>query len=91
MPNKAELVDAIADKTGISKKDAGSALDAALSEIAAALKKGEKVSISGFGTFSVGTRAARTGRNPQTGATIHIPASKTLRFKVGKGLKDAIQ
>ncbi|MDP6779883.1 MAG: HU family DNA-binding protein [Candidatus Latescibacteria bacterium] len=91
MPNKAELVDAISEKADISKKDAEAALNAALGEITGALKTGERVTISGFGTFSVGSRAARTGRNPQTGATIQIPASKTIRFKAGKALKDAVQ
>jgi DNA-binding protein HU-beta len=91
MPNKADLVDAISEKADIPKRAAGVALDVMLGEIAEALKKGERVSISGFGTFSLGSRAARTGRNPQTGATIHIPASKTVRFKAGKALKDAVQ
>ena len=91
MPSKADLVDAISDKADISKKAAGAALDSVLGEIAQALKKGERVSISGFGTFSVGNRAARQGRNPQTGATIQIPASKTLRFKAGKALKESVQ
>lgn len=91
MPNKADLVDAIAESAGLSKKDAEGALNAALDEIGGALRKGERVSISGFGTFSVGSRAARTGRNPQTGATIYIPASKTVRFKAGKALKDSVQ
>ncbi len=91
MPNKADLVDAISDKADISKKAAGAALDTVLGEITSALKKGERVSISGFGTFSVGSRAARQGRNPQTGATIQIAASKTLRFKAGKALKEAVQ
>ena len=91
MPNKADLVDAIAGSADLSKKDAEGALSAALSEITSALKKGERVSISGFGTFSVGSRAARTGRNPQTGATIQIAASKTVRFKAGKAMKESIQ
>ena len=91
MPNKAELVSAVAEKTGLSSKDAGAALDALLAEITEALKKGERVALAGFGTFSVGARAARQGRNPQTGATIEIPASKSAKFKAGKSLKDAIQ
>lgn len=91
MANKADLIDSIADKTGISKKDAGAALDALLGDITQALKKGDRVSISGFGTFSLGMRAARQGRNPQTGATIQIPASKSPRFKAGKALKEAVQ
>ncbi len=91
MPNKAELISAVSDKTGISIKDAGAALDALIDEITGALKKGERVALAGFGTFSVGTRAARQGRNPQTGATIQISASKSAKFKAGKMLKDAIQ
>jgi DNA-binding protein HU-beta len=91
MANKADLVDAISDKVSISKKDAETALGVVLDEIAAALKRGDRVAISGFGTFSVGSRAARTGRNPQTGATIQIAASKTVKFKAGKALKDAVQ
>ena len=91
MPNKADLVDLIAEKAETTKTAAGEALDAVLGEIASAIKKGERVSISGFGTFSVGSRAARTGRNPQTGATIQIAASKTVRFKAGKALKDSVQ
>lgn len=91
MPNKAELVNAVAEKTGLSGKDAGAALDALIDEITGALKKGERVALAGFGTFSVGSRAARQGRNPQTGATIQIPASKSAKFKAGKQLKDAIQ
>jgi DNA-binding protein HU-beta len=91
MPNKADLIDVIANKADISKQAAGAALDAVLGEITGALKQGERVSISGFGTFSVGNRAARTGRNPQTGATIQIPASKTPKFKAGKALKESIQ
>ena len=91
MPNKAELIAAVADKAELSAKDAGAALDAVIDEITDAMKKGERVTIAGFGTFSVGSRAARQGRNPQTGATIQIPASKTARFKAGKALKEAIQ
>lgn len=91
MPNKADLIYVIANKANISKGDAGVALDAVLEEITEALKKGERVSISGFGTFSVGSRTARTGRNPQTGATIQIPASKSPKFKPGKALKESIQ
>ncbi|MDA0710146.1 MAG: HU family DNA-binding protein [bacterium] len=91
MPNKAELVAAVAEQAGLSVKDAGAAFDAVISEITNALKTGERVAIPGFGTFSVGSRAARQGRNPQTGATIQISASKTAKFKAGKGLKDAIQ
>ena len=91
MPNKAELIAAIAEQAGISGKDAGAALDAMVSEITGALQTGERVAFPGFGTFSVGSRAARQGRNPQTGATIQIAASQTAKFKAGKALKDAIQ
>ena len=91
MPNKADLVDLIAEKAETTKTAAGAALDAVLGEIASAIKKGDRVSISGFGTFSVGSRAARTGRNPQTGAIIQIAASRTVRFKAGKALKDSVQ
>jgi DNA-binding protein HU-beta len=89
--NKSELIDAMADAADISKSAAGRALDALTDSIAVTLKQGDTVSIIGFGTFSVKERAARTGRNPQTGATIEIAASKTPSFKAGKALKDAIQ
>jgi DNA-binding protein HU-beta len=91
MPNKADLIDAIAEKAEVSKKAATVALDTVLDEITQALKKGDRVSISGFGTFSISSRAARTGRNPQTGATIQIAASKVPKFKAGKALKDSVQ
>jgi DNA-binding protein HU-beta len=91
MPNKAELVAAIAEQAGLTNADAGAALDAFVGQIKDALKKGERVAIAGFGSFSLGHRAARTGRNPQTGASIQIAASNTARFKAGKALKDAIQ
>jgi DNA-binding protein HU-beta len=89
--NKSDLIEAMAEAGDISKTAAGRALDALTDTIAAALKKGESVSLIGFGTFSVKERAARTGRNPQTGATIEIAASKTPSFKAGKALKDAVQ
>jgi DNA-binding protein HU-beta len=89
--NKSDLIEAMADAGDISKTAAGRALDALTDVIAVALKKGETVSLIGFGTFSVKERAARTGRNPQTGATIEIGASKTPAFKAGKALKDAVQ
>jgi DNA-binding protein HU-beta len=89
--NKSELIDAMADAADISKSAAGRALDALTDSIAVTLKQGDTVSIIGFGTFSVKERAARTGRNPQTGAAIEIGASKTPSFKAGKALKDAIQ
>jgi DNA-binding protein HU-beta len=88
--NKSELIDAIAESADISKASAGRALDATVDAMKKALKKGDRVSIVGFGTFSVGKRAARTGRNPRTGASIKIKAAKVPKFKAGKGLKDAI-
>lgn len=89
--NKSELVDAMADAADISKSAAARALDALTDSVAVTLKKGDTVSILGFGTFSVKERAARTGRNPQTGAAIEIAASKTPAFKAGKALKDAVK
>lgn len=88
--NKAELIDAVADAADISKAAAGRAVDGAIAAMTKALKKGESVTIVGFGTFSVRKRAARTGRNPQTGEEIKIKASKVPGFKAGKALKDAI-
>ncbi|WP_369602389.1 HU family DNA-binding protein [Hahella sp. SMD15-11] len=88
--NKSELIDAIAASADISKAAAGRALDAALEAITDALKKGDQVTLIGFGTFQVKERAARTGRNPQTGETINIPAAKVPGFKAGKALKDAV-
>ncbi len=87
---KADLVNAIAEKAGLSKADAEKALKAFTDAIEGALKAGEKVSLVGFGTFSVGQRAAREGQNPQTGAKIKIPAAKVPKFKAGKALKDAV-
>jgi DNA-binding protein HU-beta len=89
--NKSDLIEAMAESAEISKSAAGRALDGLTDAIATALKNGDAVSLIGFGTFSVKERAARTGRNPQTGASIKIAASKTPSFKAGKGLKDAIQ
>jgi DNA-binding protein HU-beta len=89
--NKSELVDAMAEAADISKSAAGRALDALTDSVASALKGGDTVSIIGFGTFSVKERAARTGRNPQTGESIQIAASKNPAFKAGKALKDAVQ
>lgn len=89
--NKSELINAIADKAEISKADAGRALDAFVEVLAKALKKNDKVSLVGFGTFAVRKRAARTGRNPKTGAPLKIAASKNPTFKAGKALKDAIK
>ena len=88
--NKSDLIDAIADSAGLSKADAGRALDATVNSITGALKKGQSVSLVGFGTFSVRDRAARTGRNPRTGETINIAASKNPAFRAGKALKDAV-
>ena len=88
--NKAELIDAIADSADLSKASAARALDSAIDSITKALKKGDSVTLVGFGTFSVRKRAARTGRNPRTGETIKIKASKVPGFKAGKALKDAI-
>lgn len=88
--NKAELVAAIADKTELSKKDVEAALKAFTDVITEELKKGEKIQLVGFGTFEVAERAARTGRNPQTGAEMPIAASKAPKFKAGKALKDII-
>lgn len=88
--NKSELIEQIASSADISKAKAGAALDALVDSISGALKKGDSVSLVGFGTFSVKQRAARTGRNPQTGATIQIKAAKVPGFKAGKALKDAV-
>ena len=88
--NKTELVAAMAEKAGLSKKDAEAALKAFTDTVAEELKKGEKIALVGFGTFEVSERAAREGRNPQTGAPMKIEASKAPKFKAGKALKDAI-
>lgn len=88
--NRTELVAEIAKKTELSKKDAEKALKAFTEVVEAELKKGEKVQLVGFGTFEVSERAAREGRNPQTGASMKISASKAPKFKAGKALKDAV-
>lgn len=88
--NKSELIQAMAEKSGLTVKDATTALNATLEVIQESLQKGESVSLVGFGTFEVKERAARTGRNPQTKQPIEIPASKTPSFKAGKPLKEAI-
>ncbi len=88
--NKNELVAAVADGADISKADAGKAVDSVFDAVSDALKGGDEVRIVGFGTFSVASRAASTGRNPRTGETIQIKASKQPKFKAGKGLKDAV-
>ena len=89
--NKMELVSAIAEKSDLSKRDAEAALNAFTDIVAEELKKGEKIQLVGFGTFEVSERAAREGRNPQTGEEMVIPASKMPKFKVGKLLKDSIK
>lgn len=88
--NKAELIEAMADAADISKSAAGRAFEGMVAALTEAMKKGEQVSLVGFGTFSVKERGARTGRNPQTGETIQIKASRTPSFKAGKALKDAV-
>jgi DNA-binding protein HU-beta len=88
--NKSELIDHIASAAGISKAAAARALDATTEAISGALKKGDLVTLIGFGTFYVGERSARSGRNPRTGATINIKAAKSPKFRAGKGLKDAV-
>jgi DNA-binding protein HU-beta len=91
MANKAQLVNDVAAATGLTKKDATAAVDAVFDSVQATLAKGEKVQLIGFGNFEVRERAARKGRNPQTGAEIQIPASKVPAFKPGKALKDAVK
>ncbi len=88
--NKGELIEAVAAAADLSKSDATKAVDAVVDGITKALQKGDQVSIVGFGTFSVKDRAARTGRNPATGETIQIAASRAPGFKAGKALKDAV-
>jgi len=88
--NKTEIIDNIARSADISKAAAGRALDATVAGIKIALKKGGMVTLVGFGTFYVGKRAARTGRNPRTGAAIKIKAAKVPKFRAGKALKDAV-
>ncbi len=91
MANKAELVADVAKKAKLTKKEAAAAVEAVFSSIEKDLSKGNKVQLIGFGTFEVRSRAARKGRNPQTGAEIEIPASKVPAFKPGKALKDAVK
>ncbi|MCH7807050.1 MAG: HU family DNA-binding protein [Proteobacteria bacterium] len=88
--NKNDLIDQIASSAGLSKADAGNALDAVLDSISGALAGGGEVRLVGFGTFSVGHRKATTGRNPRTGEPIDIPASNRPKFKAGKALKEAV-
>ena len=89
--NKSELIDKIAEEADISKAAAGKALDAFVDAVTESLKKGDMVTLVGFGSFYVGERAARTGRNPLTGETIEIKAAKQPKFRAGKNLKDAVQ
>ena len=88
--NKRELIDRVAEASGLSKTDAGTALDAVLDTIADALVSGDSVTLPGFGTFEVRSRAARSGRNPQTGETMEIAASKAAAFKAGAALKRSV-
>ncbi|MAX81409.1 MAG: DNA-binding protein [Crocinitomicaceae bacterium] len=88
--NKAELIDAMATEGGISKAEAKKALDGFISATSEALKKGDRVSLVGFGSFSVSKRNARTGRNPQTGKEIQIPAKNVVKFKAGAELSDSV-
>jgi len=88
--NKSELIEKIADQADISKASSARVVDAAVETITAALQQGDSISLVGFGTFTTGQRAARTGRNPRTGEAIQIKAAKTPKFKPGKALKDAV-
>jgi DNA-binding protein HU-beta len=88
--NKNDLIDAVAERTSLAKSDAARAVEAVLGTITDSLKKGDVVTLSGFGAFATKTRAARTGRNPRTGEAIQIAASRVPGFKAGKGLKDAV-
>lgn len=88
--NKSELIDKIAQDASITKAAAARAIESMVEGIAQSLKRGERAALVGFGTFSVGERAGRTGRNPQTGATIEIPAKKVVKFRSGKELEDMI-
>lgn len=88
--NKGDLINKIAEDANLTKAQAGEALNSVINAISAAVKKGDKVTLIGFGTFSVSSRPARTGRNPQTGATIKIAAKSSVKFKAGKELTDAV-
>ena len=88
--NKNELISDIADRAGMTKEQAGSALEATIDAITGAMKKGDEVRLLGFGNFSVSRREAKMGRNPQTGAAVEIKAANVPKFKAGKGLKDAL-
>lgn len=87
---KVELIESVAEKAGLTKADAGRAVDAMVASITEALVKGDRVPLVGFGTFATSKRAARTGRNPQTGAEVKIPARTAVTFKAGSALKDAV-
>jgi DNA-binding protein HU-beta len=89
--NKGELIDMVAKEAGISKALAGRALDSIIAAVTKSLSKGERVALAGFGTFSVSTRKARTGRNPRTGTEIEIPAARVAKFKAGKKLAEAVK
>lgn len=89
--NKSELVEAIASGSGVTKADANRVLDTFMATITDVLKRGDQVVLPGFGSFSTGNRSARTGRNPQTGKAIQIPASRVAKFRAGKKLKEAVQ
>jgi len=89
--NKGDLINAIADETDMNKAGAEAVLNAFVSSVTGALKGGEKVTLTGFGTFSISNRAARMGRNPKTGESIQIKASKVPKFKAGTGFKDAVK
>ena len=89
--NKGELIDAMAKEAGLTKADAGNALNAFVGAVSKTLKKGDSVQLIGFGTFSISKRAARTGRNPQTGKEIKIAAKKVAKFKAGKALADVVK
>lgn len=89
--NKGELIDAIAKDAGLTKVDAGNALNAFVSTVSKSLKKGDSVQLIGFGTFSISKRAARVGRNPQTGKELKIAAKKVAKFKAGKSLADTVK
>jgi len=91
MTTKSEFVDKVASKSGLSKKDAGAAVDAVISSIEESLQSGDEVSFTGFGKFHVANRGAREGRNPRTGETMTIAASKVPRFTAGSGLKKAVK
>lgn len=91
MANKADLIDGVATKSGLTKKDATAAVEALFDVVTETLAEGERVQVIGFGSFEVRDRAARKGRNPQTGEEIEIPATKVPAFKAGKGLKDSVK